>query len=181
MHVVPPEAFLPPVPGDIVYCRFPEKLGKPGPKPRPALVTGLVQFDDGSIGVVVAYGTSQRLGELHSGEFAIAPGDGEPYRTAGLSFPTKFDLRKLATLPYTDVWFQVPPRPSFGQTPKLGTLHASLVKRATAAYNAVHEPTNPSVKRSFEAIFAAPAVESLVSTGKRAGSTGASDRRPRKC
>ena len=131
-------AFPPPVPGDIVYCRFPEEeVGKPGAKPRPALVTGLVRFDDGTVGVVVAYGTSQRVDQLHSGEFAIVPGDGEPYVAAGLSFPTKFDLRRRVPLPYNDAWFRVPPRPAFGQTPKMGTLHASLMKRATAAFEAI--------------------------------------------
>ena len=144
LPLVPPNAFLPPVPGDIVYCRFPEIVGKPGPKPRPALVTKIVEFDDGSIGVSVAYWTSQRVNELHAGEFAITPGDGEPYRAAGLDFPTKFDLRRIETLPYNDLWFQVPTRPPFGQTPKLGTLHASLVKRATAAHNAVQKPAKPS-------------------------------------
>lgn len=130
-----------PVPGDIVYCRFPEgDLGKRGPKPRPALVTGIVQMDDGTPGVVVAYGTSQRVDQLHSGEFAIVPGDGEPYVAAGPSFPTKFDLRKRVPLPYNDVWFRVPPRPAFGQTPKMGTLHASLMKRATAAFDALRLP-----------------------------------------
>lgn len=137
---MPPSAFPLPVPGDIVYCRFPEEVGKPGPKPRPGLVTGLGQFSDGTPGVVVAYGTSQRVDELYAGEFAIVPADGEPFRVAGLSFPTKFDLRKRVMLPYTDAWFRVPPKPLFGQTPKMGTLHASLMKRAIAAFEAVQPP-----------------------------------------
>lgn len=136
-------AFPLPVPGDIVYCRFPEEeVGRPGPKPRPALVTALIELADGSPGVLVAYGTSQRVDELHSGEFAIVPADGEPYRAAGLSYPTKFDLRRRVPLPYNDLWFRVPPRPTFGQTPKMGTLHASLMKRATAAFEALKRPGN---------------------------------------
>jgi hypothetical protein len=103
-------------------------------------VTGLVEFEDGTLGVVVAYGTSQRVDELFAGEFSVVPGDGEPYRSAGLSHPTKFDLRNRQALPYTDRWFKVPPRPSFGQTPKMGTLHASLMRRATAAFAAVAKP-----------------------------------------
>jgi hypothetical protein len=90
--------------------------------------------------VVVVYGTSRRVEQLHAGEFAITPGDGEPYRVAGLSFPTKLDLRKRVMLPYTDVWFRVPPLPLFGQTPKMGTLHASLMKRAIAAFKAIEPP-----------------------------------------
>lgn len=137
---MPAAAFPPPVPGDIVYCRFPEEVGRPGPKPRPALVTGLAQFDEGTIGVVVAYGTSQRVDQLHAGEFSIVPEDGEPYRAAGLSYPTKFDLRNRVTLPYTDAWFRVPRRPLFGETPKMGTLHASLMRRASAAFQAIAAP-----------------------------------------
>lgn len=128
---MPTRAFPLPAPGDIVYCRFPEALGKPGPKPRPALVTGLAEFDDGIVGVVVAYGTSQKTDQLLAGEFLIAPSKGEAYRAAGLSFPTKFDLRKLVALPYTDDWFRVPPVPLHGQTPKLGILHPSLMRRPT--------------------------------------------------
>jgi hypothetical protein len=99
-------------------------------------VTGLGQFGDGTPRVVVAYGTSQRVDELHAGEFAIVPGDGEPFRVAGLSFPARFDLRKRVMLPYTDAWFRLPPTLLFGQTPKMGTLHASLMKRGIAAFRA---------------------------------------------
>lgn len=129
-----PNAFPLPAPGDIVYCRFPEILGKPGPKPRPALVTGLAEFEDGTLAVVVAYGTSRKTTRLLAGEFLIAPVDGEAYRAAGLSFATKFDLRRRVILPCTDEWFRVPPVPFFGQTPKLGILHPSLMRRAQAAF-----------------------------------------------
>jgi len=135
-----PSEFPPPVPGDIVYCRYPEIARHPGPKPRPALVTGLAQFEDGTLGVVVAFGTSQRVSELYAGEFALVPGDGEAYRAAGLSFPTKFNLAKRVTLPYSDVWFRVAPVPTFGQTPKMGILHPSLMKRAQAAFAAIVSP-----------------------------------------
>ncbi len=131
-----PSAFPLPALGEIVYCRFPEAVGRPGPKPRPALVTALAEFDDGTKGVVVAFGTSQKTTELLAGEFLIAPADAEAYRAAGLSFATKFDLRRLATLPYTDEWFRVPPVPLHGQTPKLGILHPSLMRRAQAAFAA---------------------------------------------
>lgn len=126
--------------GDIVYCRFPEVIGKPGPKPRPALVVGFAEWSDKTRAVIVAYGTSQRTTRLHSGEFLISPDDGEGYRAAGLSFSTKFDLHHTATLPYTDEWFRVPPIPSHGQTPKLGILHPSLMRRAHAAFTATLPP-----------------------------------------
>lgn len=128
--------------GDIVYCRFPARKDIPAAKPRPALVVALVEFDDGSRGVHVAYGTSKRVSELYAGEFAITPTDGSAYTHSGLSYPTKFDLRALADLPYTDTWFRVPPAQPFGQSPKLGILHPSLVRRAQAASNAIAPPKN---------------------------------------
>ena len=136
----PAKPFEPlPEPGDIVYCRFPESLGKPGPKPRPALVIGLVKFADGSRGVRVAYGTSQKVDTLKSGEFAITSADVAAYELAGISYPTKLDLRNTQDLPYTEDWFRVPPAPAYGQTPKLGSLHVSLVRRLEAAFNAARK------------------------------------------
>jgi hypothetical protein len=128
--------FALPEPGDIVYCRFPER-GIPGPstKPRPALVLA-VGMIEGEPHVRVAYGTSQNTHSLHSGEFLIAPADGEAYALSGLRYPTKFDLRNRKELPYNEDWFRVPPQPSHGQTPKLGVLHPSLVRRANAAFDA---------------------------------------------
>ena len=128
--------------GEIVYCRFPESAGIPASKPRPALVVGRVEFDDGTIGVSVAYGTSKRVDELKSGEFAITPQEPAAYKLSGLSFATKFDLRRIESLPYTDEWFRVPPSLPHGQHPKLGTLHPSLMTRARAAFNAVNPPTS---------------------------------------
>jgi hypothetical protein len=126
--------------GDIVYCRFPQNLGKPGPKPRPALVIGIGEFADHTMAVVVAYGTSQKTNQLHSGEFLISPADGAAYQAAGLSYPTKFNLTLRATVPYTDEWFRVPSVPAFGQTPKMGFLHPRLMHRAQAAAAAANPP-----------------------------------------
>lgn len=125
-----------PEPGDIVYCRFPEQVGSPGPKPRPALVLGVGFSGDEKDSVRVAYGTSQKVNDLHSGEFCITPADGPAFALSGLSYPTKFDLRNTQVLPYTEDWFAVPPNPTHGQTPKLGTLHPKLMRRAQAANDA---------------------------------------------
>ena len=128
--------FAPPEPGDIVYCRFPRKgLPGPTPKPRPALVLTVGEIE-GNPHVEVAYGTSQRTDRLHSGEFLIAPADGDVYALAGLSYPTKFDLRSRKELPYDEDWFRVPPHAPHGQTPKLGVLHPALMRRAKAAFDA---------------------------------------------
>jgi PemK-like, MazF-like toxin of type II toxin-antitoxin system len=131
--------FSPPRPGDIVWCLFPEdrKL-VPGPKPRPALVVRIGEIE-GAPAVVVAYGTSRRVTELHAGEFAISRGDGDAFKTSGLSFDTKFDLSRLVELPFTVKWFGVPPGAPHGQTPKLGLLHPTLMRRASAAFSAAQK------------------------------------------
>lgn len=129
--------FPPPEPGDIVYCRFPQKgIPGPAPKPRPALVLQVGEVN-GEPHVAVAYGTSQKTDRLHSGEFLISAADGEAYALSGLSFPTKFDLRGVKELPYSEEWFRVPPHAPYGQTPRLGVLHPGLMRRAKAAFNAV--------------------------------------------
>ena len=102
--------------------------------------TGLAELEDGSRAVIVAYGTSQKTTSLLAGEFLISASDGEAYEAAGLSYATKFDLARLATLPCTEEWFRVPTVPSFGQTPKLGILHPSLMRRAQAAFETAAGP-----------------------------------------
>lgn len=128
--------YPPPEPGDIVFCRFPE-VGAflPGPKSRPALVLQ-VGFVNAESHVRVAYGTSKNTDDLHPGEFLISPSDHQAFAASGLSFPTKFDLGKSRELPYNEKWFSVPLNQRYGQTPKIGVLHPSLMRRAQAAFNA---------------------------------------------
>lgn len=129
-----------PEPGDIVYCRFPESgVPGPGPKPRPALVLqiGLVVE---ITHVRVAYGTSKKTDELRPGEFLIAPSEAAAYAASGLAYPTKFDLGRSVELPYNDAWFRVPPQGLHGQSPKLGVLHPSLMRRAQAAFQSTKPP-----------------------------------------
>lgn len=129
-------SYSPPEPGDIVYCRFPQRgIPGPAPKPRPALVLAVGEIE-GEPHVEVAYGTSQNTERLHSGEFLIGPTDGDAYALSGLSYATKFDLRNRKELPYTEDWFRVPPHAPHGQTPKLGVLHPALMRRARAAFDA---------------------------------------------
>ena len=131
-----PGWFPAPSPGDIVWCRFPEdKLSAPGPKARPALVLRVGE-EQGHPVVEVAYGTSRKVDALFSGEFAITPADQAAYEAAGLSYPTKFNLGETFELDFNDEWFAVPPRAPHGQTPKLGVLHPSLMRRAKAAFDA---------------------------------------------
>jgi len=123
-----------PTAGDIVWCHFPDNID-PRPKPRPALI--LIVFDDDApeFEVRVVYGTSQRTTKLYQGEFSILrERNRAAYEMAGLSYDTKFNLEKTLDLPYTTEWFSVPPAAPHGQSPKLGTLHPSLVRALEAAY-----------------------------------------------
>jgi len=131
-----PGWFAPPSPGDIVWCRFPEQgLPEPGPKSRPALVLK-VGIDRHLPVVAVAYGTSKHVDRLYPGEFAILPADRAAFEAAGLSIATKFNLGRIFELDFNDLWFAVPAAGRYGQTPRLGILHPSLLRRARAAHNA---------------------------------------------
>lgn len=122
--------------GDIVWCRFPQhRPSGRGPKARPALVLRVGE-DKGRPVVEVAYGTSQKVDSLFGGEFAITPADEVAFAASGLSYPTKFNLRETFELDFNDAWFSVPPGSPHGQTPKLGVLHPSLMRRAKAAFDA---------------------------------------------
>lgn len=126
--------------GDIAWCRFPHR-GIPGPglKPRPALVVDIGRLRD-EPAVEVIYGTSRKVDRLYPGEFAITPEDGDAFSAAGLSYPTKFDTARSVFLPYNDEWFSVAPDAPYGQTPKLGVLHPSLLSRVEAAARAAAKP-----------------------------------------
>ena len=127
-----------PEPGDIVWCRFPQRSRDvPGPKPRPALVVSVAEYEDG-ISVTVAYGTSQKIDRLVSGEFAIRKAESKAaYEMAVLSYDTKFDLRNTIELPWNDSFFAIPPMPNHGQIPKLGSLHIGMKKALEAAARAI--------------------------------------------
>lgn len=132
-----PGTWKSPAPGDIVWCHFPELPdSNPGPKPRPALVMAVVTQEDGVV-VHVVYGTSQRVDQPRAGEFAILKANNpDAYALAGLAFDTKFDFKATVELPWTEQFFKIPPRSRYGQTPKLGILHPSLMRAAKAAHSA---------------------------------------------
>ncbi|MBC5768208.1 type II toxin-antitoxin system PemK/MazF family toxin [Ramlibacter albus] len=125
--------------GEIVWCWWPDKGSKvlPGPKPRPCLVLELDESDPVQPHVLVAYGTSRKLAQLHPGEFAITrAGHPHAFAAAGLSFDTKFNMGQTAWLPYSTRAFDVAPGAPHGQTPKLGVLHPSVIAAAAAAHMA---------------------------------------------
>jgi hypothetical protein len=126
----------PPTVGEIVWCRFPTNE-TPTPKPRPGLVLEVIDPEERSKAcwVKVAYGTSQKTGQLYAGEFLISKAlHAQAYRLSGLSFDTKFNLRRTATLPFDSHYFGPPPHSPNGDNPKLGLLHPSLAAAARAAY-----------------------------------------------
>ena len=127
-------SFPAPVPGAIVWCHFPTReIRARGIKPRPGLILATGDSKEGVVMVKIAYGTSRKVTDLHRGEFAITPADGEAFLASGLSLATKFNLAESVELPYTEKWFSVPPNARHGQNPILGLLHASLYKRAAVA------------------------------------------------
>lgn len=129
-----------PAPGDIVWCLFPEAPDiEPGPKPRPALVIRVDRRQDGDL-VILVYGTSKNLTRLRSGEVAIIQSKNPAaYALAGLAYDTKFDFKVVVELPWTDRYFKVPTRNLHGNTPKLGTLHATILHSVEVAYRAASE------------------------------------------
>ena len=124
-------------PGDIVRCLFQEVPNiEPGPKPRPAIVLSVELFDD-SDQVSVVYGTSQHLMRLKTGEVAITQAKNPAaFKLAGLAYDTKFDFKVIVDLPWSDRYFKVPARNPHGNTPKLGTLHATILRAVETAYRA---------------------------------------------
>ncbi len=124
-----------PTAGEIIWCYFPD--GTPRPKPRPALILAVYDDNAPEFVVQVVYGTSQRIAQLYSGEFAIQQlKNPAAYALAGLSYDTKFNLKQTVELPFTTEFFSVPPAEPHGQIPTLGTLHPSMTQAFMAAYRA---------------------------------------------
>lgn len=96
---------------DVVFCNFPydEILGEPGPGDHPCLIIdALINDDDGNPYVRLICGTSRpaKSGERYF-EVPLAEGS-----QAGLSSDTRFNLRKVARLPWASEFFRnhSPPR-----------------------------------------------------------------------
>lgn len=123
-----------PASGDILWCRFPQKLGIPGPKPRPALVLNVIPNEHA---VLVVYGTSQKISRIYPGEFIIGPDLGG-WEVSGLQVETKFDLSRSVTVPFTADWFDVAPgifRKS--PPPKMGVIPPLAIPALQRAYRAI--------------------------------------------
>lgn len=124
-----------PTVGDIVWCHFPYLPAlEPGPKPRPVLVLKVFDDHDPNFHVLIAYGTSQKVARLMQGEFAVTQADKSAYKLAGLSFDTKFSFKQLLELPYSSDYFKLPPACENINSPRLGTLHSNMMRKAQAAW-----------------------------------------------
>jgi len=116
---------------------------EPGPKPRPALVMDVERCKGGDV-VSVVYGTSQHLEDIRAGEMAIRKQTDDPaYTLAGLAYDTKFDFGTIIKLHWSTRYFKPPPARPFGNTPKLGTLHPSMMRAAAAAHKAAQQAPGP--------------------------------------
>lgn len=130
---------LPPV-GSIVWTHFPlvGNATVPGPKARPALVTGHVPNRHA---IEVAYGTSSpKVSRVYPTEFVVKKEQTLDFRQTKLSHTTKFDMGNTKILPFNTHWFTTAPA-QLGQphptSPLLGSLpisyHPAAAKAAQTA------------------------------------------------
>lgn len=118
-----------------MWCLFPESLGKPGPKPRPALIIALGSNENAKPIVTVIYGTTQKPDRLYPSEFKIEKNDGASFNLSGLAYDTKFDFNHQVKLPFCSTWFGLPANQKIGTQPKISVLAPNLVARAAKAYS----------------------------------------------
>jgi hypothetical protein len=133
-----PNKFYPlPQVGDIVWCIYPQVIGVPGPKPRPAIVSAV---SPSTHEVEVVYGTSKKTSKIYPTEFVLDPQD-PGFSLSGLGYRTKFDVAHRVRLPFDNVWFGVSPAKKRQiPLPKLGSLHPSCITALqVAAGNAARQ------------------------------------------
>ena len=148
--MLPKPLLPPPEPGDVLWCRFPEIEGiKPGAKPRPCIVLWVSDppsAPDIPYRVRVVYGTTKIRGKALPHEADIDPvSNPSAYQASGLAYPTRFNFKKLVVVNYDDMFFERAPRggkvaplPS----PRMGTLHPSMMRAFSAAYSAAGNRAN---------------------------------------
>ncbi len=82
--------------------------GKPGPKPRPAIVRAVfINPRTSRASTEVTFGTSKKTDKLYRGEFFVGSPSG--MTSAGLDLPTKFDLGRTVRLPWARQYFSIKP------------------------------------------------------------------------
>jgi hypothetical protein len=96
----------------------------------------LERRDDGDQ-VSVVYGTSRHLMRLKTGEVAITQAKNPAaYALTGLAYDTNFDFKVIVNLPWSDRYVKVPTRNPYGNTSKIRTLHATILRAIETAYQA---------------------------------------------
>lgn len=115
-----------PAPYDIVWCRFPDhdSLGKPSLKPRPALVRSVATVDGDKGEIQIVYGTSKLKMMQRRQDFFIT--NQAEMDVCGLYRATRFDLDKVAWVPWTIEWFDILPDYN---SPVIGHLTAHSIKK----------------------------------------------------
>ena len=111
-----------PAPYDIVWCRFPfhDSLGDPGPKPRPAIVLNIaVDADAGEGDAQLVYGTTRTKVMSRHRDFFVT--NVSEMDACGLDKATRFDLDRIAWVPWAEEWYDV--LPGYG-SPVIGRLTA---------------------------------------------------------
>lgn len=99
--------------GDILWAFLPEEGHAAKAKKRPVLVVNVERCRD-LLYVTVAKGTSQHLDAHYLGELRLC--EERVWKNAGLSKPTKFQLKRLERLPMTENWFDFSDRSVLPQT-----------------------------------------------------------------
>jgi hypothetical protein len=115
-----------PAPYDIVWCHFPEhtSIGNPSLKPRPALVRSVATIDGERGEVQVVYGTSKLKMMERRQDFFIS--NHAEMDACGLYRATRFDLDKVAWIPWAIEWFDILPDYN---SPIIGHLTAHSIKK----------------------------------------------------
>ena len=121
-----------------MWCNFPYEgmPGKPGPKPRPAIVRMVfINTQTSRASIEVAFGTSKKSDKLYRGEFLVGSPSG--MTSAGLDLPTKFDLGRTVRLPWARQYFSIKP----GNTRLvMGSLHPTDVLALRQAAKTLPRP-----------------------------------------
>lgn len=128
-----PEPFLPieeaPEYGSIVWTRFPESVGKPGPKCRPALVlaTGLNdKHKPPFASLQVAYGTSKLKLDQPISKTHLIVQNIVALNQMRLPQATRFDLDHIIWLPWSSRFFEAR---KGNLTPKIGDLTPAYIQQ----------------------------------------------------
>jgi len=116
-----------PSPGDVLCCHFPNFDPKEDTaKERPCLVISVMDTAT-PVRLRVAYGTTQKVEAAGRGDFIVEKK--KHLTAAGLFYKTRFSLRNICVLDYTEHWFRRAPLPGglTASTPKMGVLAPELI------------------------------------------------------